>query len=150
MARPEDSKTPTLQVFAIFLLTVALLYVAQGVLLPVVLAVLLGFLLTPLANGLEKLRIGPVGLGRIGSVLVVVVLTFGSIGLFAWIVVEQTTRLAADLPQYKGALIGRIESIRSQFTGPSPLADTVEELGSAMSGEAEEQALPRMQRTRGD
>ena len=146
MARPEDNKTPTLQVFAMFLLTVALLYVAQGVLLPFVLAVLLGFLLTPLASGLESLRIGPVGLGRIGSVILVVLLAFSVVGLFAWVVIDQTTRLAADLPQYKGTLIGRIESIRGQFSGPSPFADTVEELGNVITGEAEEEARPRVRR----
>lgn len=146
MPRSEENKTPTLQVLALFLLTVALLYVAQDVLLPFVLAVLLGFLLTPMAARLERLRIGALGLGRIGSVILVVLFALAIVGLFAWIVVDQTTRLAADLPQYKGTLISRIEAIREQFTGPSPLADTVEELGEVISGEAEEQARPQIQR----
>ena len=60
---------------ATFVLIIASLYWAQAVLIPLGLAFLLTFLLSPVADALERLA-----LGRVPSVILVVVMTFSLLG----------------------------------------------------------------------
>ena len=62
---------PSLIAVATFVLIIASLYWAQAVLIPVALAILLTFLLSPVAGALERIAIG-----RLPSVILIVVLTF--------------------------------------------------------------------------
>ena len=98
MARsiPTTSKTPRFVLLASVCVVVAALYFAQGVLIPLALATLLTFLLSPLVQRLERWR-----LHRVPSVIVVVVLAFGVLGVLGWVVVDQVMSLARDLPAYK-------------------------------------------------
>ena len=61
---PNIALLPALIGIAIFVLIVASLYWAQAVLIPVALAILLTFLLSPVAAALER-----IGLGRLPSVI---------------------------------------------------------------------------------
>src|SRR5439155_23177564 len=97
MARPVPTlKTPRFVLLASIAVTVAALYFAQDVLIPLALATLLTFLLSPLVQRLEHWR-----LHRVPSVIVVVVLAFGVVGVLGWVVVDQVMSLARDLPAYK-------------------------------------------------
>ena len=58
---------------------VAALYYARDVLLPLAMAMLLAFLLNPLASRLEKWR-----LGRVVPVLLTVLLAMSIVGLVGW------------------------------------------------------------------
>src|ERR1043165_8776794 len=58
---------------------VAVLYLAKGVLVPLMLALLLSFLLAPVCDLLERWK-----LGRIPAVLVTAVLAFTVLGMVAW------------------------------------------------------------------
>ena len=78
--------------FATFVLIIASLYWAQAVLIPVALAILLTFLLSPVAGALEW-----IALRRLPSVMVVVVLTFSLLGGIGWIVTLQFASLANEL-----------------------------------------------------
>ena len=75
---------------------VAALYLAKGVLVPLTLAVLLSFLLSPVCDWLEPRR-----LGRIPAVLVTAILGFGVLGTAAWTAVVQMTDLAPKMPEYQ-------------------------------------------------
>ena len=66
---------PSLIAIATFVLIIASLYWAQAVLIPVALAMLLTFLLSPVADALER-----IALGRLPSVILVVVLAFSPLG----------------------------------------------------------------------
>jgi predicted PurR-regulated permease PerM len=66
---------PSLIAVATFVLIIASLYWAQAVLIPVALAILLTFLLSPVADALER-----IALRRLPSVILVVVLTFSLLG----------------------------------------------------------------------
>src|SRR5579864_7738953 len=75
---------------------VAALYLAKGVLVPLTLAVLLSFLLSPVCDWLERRK-----LGRIPAVLATVVVGFALLGAASWTAVVQMTELAPRVPDYQ-------------------------------------------------
>ena len=97
---------------AIFVLIIASLYWAQAVLIPVALAVLLTFLLSPVAGALER-----IALGRLPSVILVVVLAFSLLGGIGWIVTLQFGSLASELPTYRKNIRQKIADIREAGKG---------------------------------
>ena len=108
---------------------VAILYFAQDVLLPFALAVLLSFVLTPLVTRLERC-----GLGRIPAVIATAVVAFAILGGIGWVVTAQLIDLTRSLPKYEATLIQKIESVREALGGPSPLAETLQDLRQAATG----------------
>src|SRR5205085_4427892 len=81
--------------FAGCVLVVAVLYWAQAVLVPVALALLITFVLTPPVIVLQR------WVGRVPAVLAVVALVFTVLGLAGWGVAMQLSKLAGSLPQYR-------------------------------------------------
>ena len=110
--------------FAGCVLVVAVLYSAQAVLVPLALALLLTFVLTPLVNWLERL------VGRVPAVLVVVILVFTVLGLAGYGLTRQVQRLAADLPGYRSNIQKKIADIRGAGQGGTveQLQETIEDL----------------------
>jgi len=102
----------SLVAIATVVLIIASLYWAQAVLIPVALAMLLTFLLSPVADGLERLA-----LGRIVSVILVVVLTFSLLGGIGWIVSLQLGSLANELPKYTVNIRQKIADVRGAGKG---------------------------------
>ena len=92
-------------------LTVAILYVAQEVFIPLALAVLLAFLLAPVVTRWSA------RLGRIASVLIVVGVAFAVIGALGWVVGRQVMFLAEDLPAYQGEIVNKVQRLRGQAGG---------------------------------
>src|SRR5689334_14528966 len=84
----QNPKTSPLFILVAMITAVAALYFAKEILLPVALAVLLSFLLTPLANRLERWRIP-----RMLSVVLVVAMSFSVLGLLGWVVTNQLVEL---------------------------------------------------------
>ena len=125
-------------VFAGCVLVVVVLYWAQAVLVPVALAVLLTFVLTPPVNWLER------KLGRVPAVLAAVTLVFVVLGLAGWGLARQMDHLADDLPTYRVNILAKIADVRGVGKGGSveKLQQTIEgiktDLGqsSAPSGRA--------------
>jgi predicted PurR-regulated permease PerM len=91
----------------------ALLYVAQEVLVPLALAVLLTFLLAPLVALLQRVRVGPVGVGRVPAVLVSVLLGVGVIGALLWAVESQFVDVVNKLPQYTQQIREKVVKLTS-------------------------------------
>src|SRR6185295_9880864 len=89
-------KTSPLFILAAMITALAALYFAREILLPVALAILLSFLLTPLANRLERLRVP-----RMLSVVLVVAMSFSVLGLLGWAVTDQLVDLSRQLPANK-------------------------------------------------
>src|SRR6188474_1308647 len=85
---------------------VAALYLAKGVLVPLTLAVLLSFLLSPVCDWLERRR-----LGRIPAVLVTAVLGFTVLGIVAWTAAVQMTHLAPKIPEYQHNIEAKLSSV---------------------------------------
>ncbi|WP_434623061.1 AI-2E family transporter [Azospirillum sp. B2RO_4] len=103
-APPVSTQT----ILLIITLIVVTLYLAADILMPIALAVLLGFVLTPIVSRLERWR-----LGRVPSVLAVVVLLFLAIIGFGAVVGSQLGDLADNLPTYQRNIHTKIESLRS-------------------------------------
>jgi predicted PurR-regulated permease PerM len=103
----SPSSQNTFYVLAGTLLVVAFLYWAQKVLIPVALAILLAFILTPAVSALQRR-----GLGRISSVLAVTVLVFLLLGGVGWIISQQLGGIIYRLPSYKDEVVHKIEGLR--------------------------------------
>ena len=88
-------------------LIVAALYWARPVLMPVGLAMLLTFLLSPVDTALQRL-----GLGRVVSVALLAVMTFVLIGVIGWAISVQAKEFANNLPGYQGNIKKRIEDLQ--------------------------------------
>ncbi len=85
---------------------VAVLYLGKGLLVPLTLAVLLSFLLSPVCDWLERRR-----LGRIPAVLLTVILGFAVLGLAAWTAMVQMTALAPKMPEYQDNLQAKLHAV---------------------------------------
>jgi predicted PurR-regulated permease PerM len=135
----ETFLTPPLRTLLLVLLTLVVCYAARGILLPFALAVLLSFLLTPLATKLQR-----AGLGRIGGVIVTVVFAFLLFGGVGYIVVRQTLSVVADLPKYEETLINKIRTVR-QSSPPtiSGAAKTMERIEKEIVQPNEENQAPK-------
>ena len=123
---PSKQTTSSLAVVAA--VTIAGLYFAQEVLIPVALAVLLAFLLDPPATWLERRR-----LGRVASVLVVVLVASAGIAALFWTVGDQVVRLAQDLPKYQDEIVRKRD--RLSLSGGS-FGQKLERFGEAMNESA--------------
>jgi predicted PurR-regulated permease PerM len=100
-SRPRASSIIALLVAA------AVLYLAQEVLIPLALAVLLSFLLAPAVRRLEQWN-----LGRIPSTVIVAFLGFGVILGIGAIAATQAVSLAAKLPEYRHNIVEKIHALR--------------------------------------
>ena len=112
MADPLRAAQPWLT-FIGCVLVVAVLYLAQAILVPLALATLLAFLLTPVVTWLER------GLGRAPAVLAVVILTFTGLGVIGWTVTQQVATLVSELPTYRHNIITKIHDVRGAGKGGS-------------------------------
>ena len=99
--------------FAGCVLVVVVLYWAQAVLVPIALAILLTFVLTPAVTWLER------WIGRVPAVLAMVTLVFTVIGLAGWGLARQMDHLAEDLPRYRANILTKISDVRSAGKGGS-------------------------------
>jgi predicted PurR-regulated permease PerM/CheY-like chemotaxis protein len=100
--------------WGIIALVVVGLYWLQAVLIPLALAVLLTFLLSPVVGTLQRR-----GLGRVPSVLVTVLLALSILGGIGWTLTRQLVTLADELPQYSLNIHHRIADLRGASQGGS-------------------------------
>jgi predicted PurR-regulated permease PerM len=122
---PSDQFVKSAWMLASIAVVVAALYLAKGVLVPLALAVLLSFLLSPVCDWLE-LR----GLGRISAVLVTAILGFAVLGIVAWTAVVQMSDLAPKMPEYQENLQEKLHSVNDYFIAAlSKVTKTAEEIG---------------------
>jgi len=77
-------------------LVTAVLYLGQAFLMPLALAILIAFLLTPVVSRLQG-----VGLPCVPAVIAVAILTFGIIGVGGYVVFTQLSDLSRSLPEYQ-------------------------------------------------
>src|SRR5215475_1006196 len=136
-------KPQTFFLFPTVILIIASLYWAQAVLLPIAVSILLTFLLTPVADSVER-----VGLGRVVSVILIVILAFSFLGAVGWIVTRQLTIVANDLPTYRQNIITKIADIRGVSKGGAleKVQKTAEEIKKELEkkeGLAQVQPKPR-------
>lgn len=107
---PVDPFVKSARMLASIAVVVAALYLAKGVLVYLVLAVLLSFLLSPVCDLLERCR-----LGRIPAVLVTAFAGFAVLGLAVWMAVVQINNLVPKLPEYQNNIQTKLYSVNHYF-----------------------------------
>ncbi|MDB5623314.1 MAG: phytochrome sensor protein [Devosia sp.] len=125
MSDPQDSspnsravnfKTPEpaspLVTASFIVLTVAVLYLGAGILVPLVLAVLLAFALAPVVHRLRRLH-----LPHIVAVLIAVLLAGAVLSTIGYIVATQLIKLASDLPRYQTTVMEKFTALQQTFGG---------------------------------
>jgi len=86
----------------------AALYWLHPILIPVALALLLTFLLTPVVTALQRW-----GLGRVPAVAVATLLATSVVVALTWTVAGEFANLLDELPSYTGTVKAKIEQLRS-------------------------------------
>jgi predicted PurR-regulated permease PerM len=113
----------TLAAVAVGTLVIAALYFGQEVLIPITLAVMLSFVLSPVVNFLQRLR-----LWRAPAVIVTVLAALGVLGLVGTLIGSQAASLTANAPQYAQTIEAKVQGV--QAFAVSRLASITKELGS--------------------
>ena len=120
----------TLSTILIITISIAALYFARDVLIPITLAILLSFVLAPLVRLMRQCYFP-----RSLAVLLSVLLAFGIIFGFGTLLVTQVTQLASDLPRYQSTLREKIKSLRGATAGTETLeraSAVLKELGKEL------------------
>ena len=108
---------------------IAMLYLARDLFIPLALAALLTFLLSPLVTRIER------WLGRIAAVLLVVATIFAATGAAGWVLTRQLVDLATKLPDYKENIRTKLRSIKVPSGGAfTKFSETIEELKKDLPG----------------
>ncbi len=100
---------------------VAALYFARDILIPVVLAVLLTFVLTPLVTGLQRWYVP-----RTGAVIAAVLIAVAIIFSLGSMVAGQVNQLATELPRYQATLREKVQHLRDEFGAPGVFKNAID------------------------
>uniref|UniRef100_Q023I3 AI-2E family transporter n=1 Tax=Solibacter usitatus (strain Ellin6076) TaxID=234267 RepID=Q023I3_SOLUE len=140
MQRIQYESAPRLPPVVAVLLAIAALYFAREILVPLAVAVLLSFLLTPSVRFLERLRIG-----RLPSVLLVFLVSLACAGGVGYVVGNQLFDVLNELPKYKENLRTKMESLGGRPGGSLAKATaSVQELSKELA--APKQDVPETPR----
>jgi predicted PurR-regulated permease PerM len=124
----------------------AALYWAQAVLVPLVLAALLTFLLSPLVTRLDRLRVP-----RVVGVLLVMTLAGGVIGGVGYIVAGELRSFATELPKHRQNIRAKIRDAIELTRGGAieHVQETIEDINDAVE-EGGQPAAPPTRARRSD
>lgn len=137
--RPSSNKWAMVMLFG----TIAALYFAREILIPLAFALILTFVLTPVVALLERSRIG-----RVPSVAVTVLLAMAAAGGVGWIIAIQLVDVAEELPMYGPRIHAKMEALRIPTKGPLGLAaNSLKEIARELSspGALSPDPVPPMQ-----
>jgi predicted PurR-regulated permease PerM len=107
---------PALSTMLFTVVIVSALYLGREILVPIALALLMSFVLSPLVRILQGWR-SP----RTFAVIVVVLTAFAALFSLGALMVSQVDQLAADLPRYQSTLREKIQSLRGAAAGTGTL-----------------------------
>jgi predicted PurR-regulated permease PerM len=147
VANPSTRDWPASVLVATRLMSLAVvcaaLYWGQAVLVPLVLAALLTFLLSPLVTRLDRLRVP-----RVVGVLLVMTLVGGIIGGVGYVVAGQLRSFAAELPMHRQNIRAKLREAVAFTRGGAieNVQDTIEEITDVVEEGAEPAAPARRRR----
>jgi hypothetical protein len=132
MSVPKSSSSSALHAMATVVITtfvVAVLYIGRDILIPLALAALLAFLLSPLVRRLER------WIGRIAATILAVTVLFVIMGGIGWVLTRQVLDLATRLPDYQENIRTKLRSLKvpgsDRFTR---LNETLDDLKKDLPG----------------
>jgi predicted PurR-regulated permease PerM len=147
VANPSTRDWPASVLVATRLMSLAVLcaalYWGQAVLVPLVLAALLTFLLSPLVTRLDRLRVP-----RVVGVLLVMTFVGGIIGGVGYVVAGQLRSFAAELPMHRQNIRAKLREAVAFTRGGAieNVQDTIEEISDVVEEGAEPPASARERR----
>lgn len=107
LARSEDGNSiVSLTTLATIVVVCAILYIAQDLFLPLALGMLFAFILNPLVTRLRSL-----GLRDLPAVLLTVLTAAVLVGAFVLVLAYQLSQIGANLPQYQGNVLTKVDSL---------------------------------------
>lgn len=129
-----DSRAAILQGLLIAAIVIGALYFGREVLLPLAVAILLSFVLTPPLLLLRRIKVP-----RVLAVAIVVATAFAIIGGLGWLISREATKLAADLPSYRLTLSEKIQAFRAS-TSESKVLEKAGDVLSDLQAELDQPA----------
>ena len=139
--QPHSGNAPPLLLALVIGLIIAVLYFGGELFVPLAVAVLLSFVLTPLVAFLRKLRVP-----RVPAVILVVAIAFSIIFSIGAIMGAQLADLAGQLPKYESTLRQKIRDLRPQPGAPAGVferaTDALEKLGEELDREPQRKTPP--------
>ena len=143
IATTDATPSSRLLTLIAFVTVIVGLYYGRAVLIPLALAVVLAFLFTPVVGWLEKIH-----LGRVPSVLIVLVLAFALVSSLGWIVTGQLMDIVDQFPSYKSNIHDKIQSLRiSDGSRLKNATNAFNELGNELSAASESAVGKKASRT---
>ena len=130
MSRPQKSRE-LLQLFILIfsLAAIAVLYLAKTVVVPLALAILFSFLLSPLVTLLERIR-----LPRLLAVIVVILAAGMVVGTIAWTVFNQLVSVTDNMSAFTYNINRKLESLKpTKSTSFSRAEQELDRLGQEIS-----------------
>jgi len=120
----------TLVVIGTLVATLAVLYLAREIFIPLAFALALSFMLTPLAQGLQRIH-----LGRVPSVMIVMFAVVALTGAVSWMVGKQLIDVVNNLPSYSEHIRTKMQGLRAPSTGAlGRVEKSVAAIGKELAG----------------
>ena len=129
--RPKRSAQSASSIAVLTAAIILALYFGRELFVPVALALLITFVLTPAASWLERLRIG-----KTVSALLVVLVLVAAIGTVAAGGAIELADVAGKLPEYQANILRKVEWLRSDRPGLTKSLDTFQKIGAALNESA--------------
>ncbi|WP_444667865.1 AI-2E family transporter [Cereibacter changlensis] len=140
---PMQARRINLPTLATIAAVVAIIYFAQNVVLPLAIAMLITFALSPLATRLRR-----IGLPNLPAVLIVVTAAFVAIGMFILIVIWQLSTLTSNLPRFQANIVTKVESLVEAGSGSDGvigrISNMVESINNQIAARVEDEEEPRV------
>lgn len=108
---------------------IAALYFGRDLLMPLALAILLGFVLDPLVTWLKRR-----GLPRAAAVAIVILMTFSLLAAIGGFMASHLRQLSEELPVYQANVTAKLHGFRQSLEAPGAL-DQLRKVFSRMEGE---------------
>ena len=130
LARTSPAKdTARLLTLVAAVVVIGTLYFARVMLVPLALAVLFTFVLSPLVGGLERIHFP-----RFVAIILVVTTTVAGVGLLGYTVADQLIDVTNQLPSYKTNIKAKIDAIHSPKSRRlDKAADAMKEIGKEIT-----------------
>lgn len=115
---------------------IAILYLGQGILLPVACALLLTFALSPIVSFLRRRSVP-----KVAAVTLTVVAAFLAIAIFFIVLAGQVVSLAENVPTYQQNIVEKVRSLRDMGASGGlveRITEAIERVGAELTGRGDE------------
>lgn len=139
---PTGGSVASLTTLATIVVVCGILYVAKDLFLPLALGMLVAFILSPVVNFLRRR-----GLRNTPAVVLTVIATATLVAAFFLILFYQISQIGANLPQYQGNVLGKVDTLLDAGTDSRIIAHLqglVENISDRLAAETvapEDQAM---------